>query len=110
MIKIQLSDFPAQRFTFRFNGDEFKTYWQFNTINGYWSLTVWLNDEKTPSIASKRVLPNFDLFYGADMGADIAMIVKTYKDDRSTNWYDRFAKSPKGALITVMTRGEYAAL
>jgi len=110
VIKIQLSDFPAQRFSFRFKSKEFKTYWQFNTINGYWSLTVWLNDENQPRIISKRVLPDFNLFQGVDMGVDAVMLVKRYKDDRTTNWYDRLAKSPKGAVIAVMTRSEYESI
>ena len=107
MRKLSLRNSPAQRFRVRVGRNELRTQWMFNTVSGYWSLTVWMNDEVCPRMAGKKVLPNVDLLAGYDFSEiNQELWVVRRPRDRSTNWYDRLRFNPAGAIIVLLSPEE----
>jgi len=107
MRKLSLRNYPSQQFKVRVGRNELTMRWMFNTITGYWSLTVWMNDERCPRMAGKKVLPNVDLFSGYDLSeVGQELWVVRNKADRTTNWYDRLRFNPAGAIIVLLTKEE----
>lgn len=107
MRKITLRNNPSQEITVRFNRKSLRMRWMFNSVSGYWSLTVWVDDERCPRMAGKRVIDGFNLFEGYDFNdVNAELWVAIRPDNRITNWYDRLRFNPSGALIVLMSPEE----
>lgn len=111
MRAIRLQNYPSQTFTIRKDGHEFRMTWMWNTVTGYWSLSIYVDDERCPRMAGKKVLPNVNLLDGYNFlreNQELWVVVNT--DDPYDNWYDRLRFRPAGAAIIMTTPEERKAV